>query len=63
MTIGNSGRRRPTASKATRALRRVKREIRAWMTRLSATRLDDRGRGQLEAMRHLATVIENAEDR
>jgi hypothetical protein len=42
-------------------LRRVKRELRRWIRQLAPR--DDRARGHLEAMRHIATVIENAERR
>ena len=44
-------------------MRRVKAELRRWLAELEPKegRLDDRHRGQLEAMRHLATVIDNAE--
>jgi hypothetical protein len=46
-----------------RVLRRVKRELTRWINELGpkSRRLDDRHRGHLEAMRHLATVIHNAE--
>lgn len=47
---------------AAKTLRAVKRELRRWIATLAAERRpDDRTRGQLETLRHLATVIENQE--
>ena len=43
-------------------LTRVKQELRVWTRILAETpRPDDRVRGQLETLRHIATVIRNAE--
>lgn len=44
-------------------LRTLKRELRRWLQYFAVRerRLDDRSRGNLEALRHVATVIENAE--
>ena len=49
-----------TAAVAAQVLRELQAEVHEWMTRLAASpRLDTRSLGHLEALRHVATVIES----